>query len=292
MKRLIKKFFKEFFNLGLSDFKVNLRTNVDTKIAQLNLYHHYKELAVKGEYLPSLKEVGFRCFSQFEEDGLLLYIFALLGTKMKTFIDIGSDDGINSNCTNLVLNCGWTGLFIDGNHTSIAQGKKFYEKHPDSWAYPPKFLNAFINAENINELISSQGFTGEVDFLSIDIDGNDYWVWKALNCISPRVVMIETHIEFGYKSIVVPYDPSWKYPNSIHPNYLGASVPAMIKLFKEKGYRLIGSNNYGFNLIFLREDEGKKYFPEITAEEVLSHPRNAERMKIFEEIKNMDYIYV
>jgi hypothetical protein len=66
----------------------------------------------------------------------------------------------------------------------------------------------------------------------------------------------------------------------------------MIKLFKEKGYRLIGSNNYGFNLIFLREDEGKKYFPEITAEEVLSHPRNAERMKIFEEIKNMDYIYV
>jgi hypothetical protein len=104
--------------------------------------------------------------------------------------------------------------------------------------------------------------------------------------------MIETHIEFGYNSIVVPYDPNYCYPPSIHPEYHGASVPAMIKLFKEKNYRLIGSNNYGFNLIFMRNDEGEKYFPEIKAEEVLSHSRNAERMKIFEEINNLEYIYV
>lgn len=77
MKRLIKKLLKKFFILGLQDPNLDKRTNVETKIAQLNLYLHYKELTAKGKFLPSLKEVGFRCFSQFEEDGLLLYIFGL-----------------------------------------------------------------------------------------------------------------------------------------------------------------------------------------------------------------------
>lgn len=245
-----------------------------------------------GGCFPNLKEVGFTCFSQFDEDGLLLYIFALIGFNSKVFIDIGAGDGINSNCANLAMNWGWTGLFIDGNPNSIAQGENYYSKHPNTWAYPPKFLNAFIKAENINELISGQGISGEIDFLSIDIDGNDYWIFKALNCISPRVVMIETHIELGMNAIVVPYDPNYTYPSSIHPDYFGASAPAMVKLFKEKGYRLIGSNSYGFNLIFMREDEGKEYFPEITAEAVLSHPRNTERMKIFESISKLEYIHV
>jgi len=292
MKKLIKIFIKKIFNIGLLDIKEDIRTNVVTKIAQNKLFLYYKELAAKGEFLPKLKDVGFRCFSQFEEDGLLLYIFALIGTKKKTFVDIGSGDGINSNCANLALNFGWDGLFIDGNPDNITKGLKFYLNHPNTWAYPPKFLNAFIKAENINELILGQGITGEVDFLSIDIDGNDYWIWKALNCIAPRVVMIETHIEFGFNSIVVPYDPDYCFPSKIHPEYHGASVSAMIKLFHDKNYRLIGSNNYGFNLLFMRNDEGEIYFPEIEAEEVLSHPRNKERMKMFEEIKNLEYIYV
>ena len=287
MKNYIKKIIKKLFSYG-----IDTRTTTETKIAQLNLYLNYQKLLSDGGNFPDLKGVGFRCFSQFEEDGLLLYIFALIGFKSKVFVDIGSGDGINSNCANLAMNWGLTGLFIDGNPNSIALGKDFYSKHPNTWAYPPKFLNAFIKAENINELISTKGISGEIDFVSIDIDGNDYWIFKALNCISPRVVIIETHIEFGYNSIVVPYNPDYMYPGSVHPQYHGASVPAMIKLFNEKGYRLIGSNSYGFNLIFIRKDEGVKYFPEITAEEVLSHPRNAERIKIFEEISELEYIHV
>ena len=104
--------------------------------------------------------------------------------------------------------------------------------------------------------------------------------------------MIETHIELGVEAIVVPYAPNYMYPSSIHQDYFGASAPAMTKLFKEKGYRLIGSNGYGFNLIFMRDDEGTKYFPEIKVEEVLNHPRNTERMKMFNEINKLKYIYV
>lgn len=169
MKNFIKKIIKKLFNHG-----IDTRTNVETKIAQLNLYLNYQKLLQNGKYFPSLKEVGFKCFSQFEEDGLLLYIFALIGFESKIFVDIGAGDGINSNCANLALNWGLTGLFIDGNPNSIANGNEFYSKHPNTWAYPPKFLNAFIKTENINELISSKGISGEIDFLSIDIDGNDY----------------------------------------------------------------------------------------------------------------------
>jgi len=283
----IKKIIKNLFEHG-----IDTRTNAETKIAQVNLYLNYRKLLSDGGYFPSINEVGFRCFSQFEEDGLLLYIFALIGFKNKVFVDIGSGDGINSNCANLAMNWGFTGLFIDGNPNCIAHGKEFYSKHPNTWAYPPKFLNAFIKAENINGLISDNGFSGEIDFLSIDIDGNDYWIFNALNCISPRVVMIETHIELGLNAIVVPYDPNYIYPSSLHPDYFGASAPAMVKLFKEKGYRLIGSNSYGFNLIFMRNDEGEKYFPEISAKAVLSHARNIEKMKIFESISQLEYIYV
>jgi len=292
MRNLIKKIINRYFNIGLKSFKLESCANTTTKIAQLNLYLNYKKMLENEHFLPKLQEVGFKCFSQFEEDGLILFIFAIIGENNKIFIDIGSGDGINSNCANLAINWGWFGLFLDGNAESIVNGKKYYNDHPNTWACPPKFCNAFLKAENINKVISDQGFSGEVDFLSIDIDGNDFWIFNALTCISPRVVMIEAHVEFGYNSIVVPYNPDYVYPGSIHPDYHGASVPAMKKLFKSKGYRLVGSNAYGFNLIFIREDICGVHFPEITVEELLGHPRNLERMKKFEIVSNLEYIYI
>jgi hypothetical protein len=95
-------------------------------------------------------ETGFRCFSQFEEDGLILFIMAALSIQEGVFLDLGSADGVNSNCANLALNFGWRGTFIDGNEASIAKGRAFYEAHPDTWAYPPVFVCAIINRENIN----------------------------------------------------------------------------------------------------------------------------------------------
>ena len=105
--------------------------SAQTKIAQRHLYHYYRNLALTGS-VPSLRETGFRCFSQFEEDGKLLFIFAMLGQPSGAFVDIGSADGINSNCANLALNFGWRGVFIDGNENSIIRGREFYENHPDT----------------------------------------------------------------------------------------------------------------------------------------------------------------
>ncbi len=266
------------------------KTDPATKVAQRLLFNFYQEAVARGVRW-SLRDVGFRTFSQFEEDGILLYLFAAIGTHKRTFVDIGSADGINSNCANLAMNFGWNGLFIDGSQANIERGKKFYEKHPDTWAYPPKFVRAFVQRENINELIESAGFRGVIDLLSIDIDGNDYWIWDALNVIEPRVVIVETHIEFGMRSIVVPYDKDYSYPGK-HPDYHGASPVAMAKLAGKKGYRLVGANSYGFNTIYIKKGIAEDILPEVSVESILCHPRNREREQLFEPIKNWEYLTV
>src|SRR5262245_51569878 len=118
-----------------SSFNLDPRTAPATKIGQCQLWHHYRSQIEAGR-APRLCETGFRCFSQFEEDGLILFIMATLGIAQCVFLDIGSSDGVNSNCANLALNFGWRGTFIDGDESNIAKGRAFYERHPDTWIYP------------------------------------------------------------------------------------------------------------------------------------------------------------
>jgi len=239
--------------------------------------------------LPPIAETGFRVFSQFEEDGMLLFIFSVLGMTNKVFVEIGSDDGINSNSANLYFNFGWRGLFIDGNAASIKRGRRFFKKYPHNWFYQPKFLCAKVNRENINGLIENAGFKGEVGLLSIDIDGNDYWVWEALDIIDPQVVIIETHNEFGMENIVVPYDPDYTYPGK-HPIYHGASPVAMNKMARRKGYRLVGANELGFNFIFVKKGLVDELIPEVEVESLLRHPSVDEGHERFKEIEDWEYL--
>lgn len=284
MKKLIKRILKNHFLI----LKVRNRFDPGVQIAQRKLYHYYRDMARTGT-LPPISEAGYRVFSQFEEDGKLLYIFAVTGMQHKTFVEIGSDDGINSNSANLYFNFGWHGLFIDGNRHSIRRGKKFFSKYPHPWFYKPVFECAMVNRENINGIIERAGFSGKIGLLSIDIDGNDYWIWDAINVVDPEVVIIETHNEFGMNNIVVPYDPDYVYPGK-HPVYHGASPVAMTKLAAGKGYRLVGANEYGFNFIFLKKGIADKLIPEVTVESVLQHPSVKEGQGKFEEIRDWEYV--
>lgn len=232
---------------------------------------------------------GFQLFSQFEEDGLLLYLIALLESPNRSFLEFGSDDGINSNTANLHFHHDYTGVYLDGNSKAIDRGTYFYKNHGNPKVAAPIFRETMITAENINELITSSGLKGEIGLLSIDIDGNDYWVWKAIECISPQIVIIETHNEFGLNDIVVPYDPNYFYPGK-HPDYHGASPVAMTKLAAHKGYRLVGSNELGFNFIYLRDDLLNDCVPTVSVESLLTHPSNIEAVARFEAIKDWEYL--
>jgi len=238
---------------------------------------------------PAFSETGYRVFSQFEEDGKLLFIFSLIEMDNKVFIEIGSDDGINSNSANLFFNFGWHGLFIDGNPAAIKRGRKFYGRYPHPWSYPPTFSCALVKRENINEIITSAGFSVEVGLLSIDIDGNDYWIWDAITAVQPRVVLIETHNEFEMENIVVPYNPEYFYPGK-HPVYHGASPLAMTNLAKRKGYRLVGANELAFNFFFVKNGFADDVLPEVSVESVLQHPSAKAAFKKFDEIKDWEYL--
>jgi len=287
IKTLLNKIFRK---LAVKFYSVSPRCPMATaqaKIGQVHLYNFYKKSLAEG-FRFDLTEVGYRVYSQFEEDGLLAYIFAGIGTTNRTFIDIGAGNGIMSNVANLAINFGWRGLLIDGDEQNEKTANNFYSRHPDTALYPPVFVRAFVQADNINKIIADSGYSGEIDLISIDIDGNDYYVWESLSVVSPRVVIIETHTEFGMNNIVVPYNKDYCYPGR-HPDYHGASPVAMVGLAKRKGYRLIGSNNYGFNTIYMKNGVGEDLFPEILVEQVLMHPRNAVRAKLFEPIKSWEY---
>lgn len=281
---LIKHYAKKY----LKYYKVRDRLSNAQREYQKQLVERYQKAQRKGQFSP-ISETGLKVFSQFEEDGKLLYLFALLGMTNKTFIEFGSDDGINSNSANLYYHHGFNGLFMDGNPKALERGRYFFKRHRNKNNEQPVFKQAFIQAENINELIQSAGFEGEIGLLSVDIDGNDYWVWKAMEVVQPQVVIIETHNEFGLNDIVVPYDPKYMYPGK-HPTYHGASPVAMTKLAKHKGYRLVGSNDLGFNFIFLRNDLLIDEVPEVSVESLLQHPSNQDAQARFEEVKDWEYV--
>jgi len=255
------------------------------KAAQHSLMMQYRNMLSSKENLPSIWDVGFRVFSQNDEDGILLYIFSLLGTTNRLFVEIGTQDGRECNCANLAINFGWHGLFADADHTAVTAGKKFYSWYNrDTGLYPPKFICSMVSPENVNPLIRDAGFEGDIDLLSIDIDGNDYWVWEAIDVISPRVVVIETHVEFGLNDIVIPYKAN---PDK---EYHGASPVAMQRIAAKKGYRLIGANRFGFNTFYVKTDLGKEILPTIPVEEVIQHHRNREVAYSLDQIRSLPHL--
>jgi hypothetical protein len=280
----LKNFIKYYFVKRIHRDKLHPSVGIQ----QRQLMQHYLVCKQNGQ-LPDIKTTGFKVFSQFEEDGILLYLFSVIGEGTKTFIEIGANDGINSNCSNLAVHFGWSGLFFEGDANLIKRGRKFFAKIPTPYHPKPKYVQAIIKRENINELISSNGLSGDIELLSIDIDGNDYWVWDAIEAVSPKVVLIETHTEFGTNNIVVPYDPNYMYPGK-HPIYHGASVIAMNKLAQKKGYRLVAASDLGINQIFLRNDLAVDEIPAINPASTLWHPQTIAGFQSFEAIKDWTYL--
>jgi len=265
------------------------KTSPGTRIALRSLYASYRRAALGGAALPSARETGFRVFSQFDEDGVTLFLLGAAGIGPAKFVEIGGGDGVwASNCANLALNLGFHGLFLDADAGAVERGRRFYRSHPDTSLYPPVFAEARVTRENVNPVLRQAGFEGEIDLLSIDIDGNDYWIWEAIECISPRIVVIETHVELGTQSLVVPYEASFQVrPES--PHHLGASPEAMTRLARRLGYRLVGANRFGFNAFYLREDLAQGLVPALEVSELFRHDRNRERVRIFEEIRHLPF---
>ncbi len=252
-------------------FQHQLGRNYLASIAQTNqllLRGYYQRLRAEGKPLPPLADVEFRCYSQNGEDGIIQYILALLGTGPKKAVEICAGAGIECNSANLIINHGWDALLFDSDAANIAGGKEFYRTCLDTFCQPPTLVQAWITAENVEALIAEHGYAGEIGLLSIDVDGMDYWIWRAIRGISPRLVVVEFNPCWGPElSVSVPYDPNFRIDFSKTPYYNGASLAAFCKLAKQKGYRLIGVQRLGFNAFFLHNDLGNDIFPGLSPAE-------------------------
>lgn len=260
--------------LQLSDDRrrIDEKTSPATKIALRSLLHTYQRLVAAGEPLPSIRDSGFRVFSQFDEDGVILYLLGAGGMGPRRFVDLGAGDGVYaSNCANLALNLGFDGLLVEADAAKAAHARRFYERHPDTRERPPAVVQAFVTRENVDELIRGAGFEGEIDLLSIDVDGNDYWLWEALTSVSPRLVVVEAQTELGLEDYVMPYEAGFDWRSAPPGATIGASPAAFLRLAGELGYRLVGSNLYGFNLCFARNDVGVGTLPAIGIDELFRH---------------------
>jgi len=240
------------------------RLHVDEYLRK-NLYENPKYADPKR-----LGRFEYQVYSQNGEDGIIHEIFKRIGTTNKFFFEFGVESGIECNSLALLL-AGWQGCWLDGNPAYVrAANKKFAQSVSDKKL---EIRETFITAENIEELLSSVSAPRDLDLLSIDIDGNDYWVWKAISNYSPRVVVIEYNptfrppIEFS-----MSYDAKKKYSGYSH---FGASLKTLELLGSKKGYRLVGCNFHGVNAFFVREDLVEDRFAApFTAEHHYEPPRH------------------
>jgi len=206
-----------------------------------------------SKQIMSLHDAEFKVFSQWGDDGIIQYLINNIDILNKSFIEFGVENYKESNTRFLLINNNWKGFIMDSSEKNIEQIKN----EDIYWKYDLTAKAAFITAENINQLITDAGFTGEIGLLHIDIDGNDYWVWKAIKVVNPIIVIVEYNSVFEIdRAITIPYDSSFCWTNAHYSNlYFGASLLALCDLAEEKGYFFVGCNSNGNNAYFIRKDK-------------------------------------
>jgi hypothetical protein len=196
-----------------------------------------------------------RVYSQNGEDGIIAWLLSRVGITDRRFVEIGIGDGRECNTAALAIVFGWRGLMIDAWPAGVTAARAFYGGRPETRDSVTVVLEK-VTRENVDALLTGHAYAGEFDLLSIDIDGNDLWIWEALSRPSPRVVVVEYNGTFGPdRSVSVPYDPGFDRL-ARHPSgwYHGASLRALERLARRKGYVLAGCDSNGVNAFFVRAD--------------------------------------
>lgn len=253
MLKSLKYYYRKFYQ----------RMNYDTfKVLQNQARILSIQNAAKHQ-VGNLEEVEFQVFSQRGEDGILQYIISKIDIPNKIFVEFGVENYTESNTRLLLINNHWSGLVIDGDASNI----RFIKDDFIYWKYDVTALHSFITRENIDGIITGYTSCRDIGLLSVDIDGNDYWVWEAIGSISPRIVTCEYNSAFGAnEKVSVPYDPAFIRGRAHYSElYWGASLAAFCHLAEKKGYDFIGCAGAGVNAFFVRKDCSapfKKYSPQ------------------------------
>jgi hypothetical protein len=210
-----------------------------------------------------LVRYGHKVYSQNDEDGVIEEIFRRIGVASRTFVEFGVGTGTECNTARLLVE-GWRGLWIEADRKRARAIRRNFEVFINDGKL--KLAESLVTAENINGLIARGGLPGEIDLLGIDVDYNDYWIWKAIDTVSPRVVVVEYNPSLPPPmSLAVPYRPDAKWDGT---NFHGASLEALVRLGVSKNYRIVGCSIAGVNAFFVRADLcGDRFLEPATAQE-------------------------
>jgi len=213
----------------------------------------------------NLADYEFKVFSQWGEDGIIQYLSKTIELRHKTFIEFGVESFMEANCRFLLMKDNWSGYVIDGSPSNIAKLKSSYFY----WKYHIDAVDAFITKDNIDDLLAKSGFDEDLGILSIDIDGNDYFILEAIKTVRPRILICEYNAVFGAtRKISVPYEPDFCRARKHYSNlYFGASLSAITFIANKKGYSLVGTNSSGCNAFFVRDDLLNGKLRALTAEQ-------------------------
>lgn len=206
----------------------------------------------KQEVIPSLAAIEYSVSSQWGEDGILDWLIEKTPGLKSVFVEIGTQDYRESNTRYLLQNRNWTGYIFEGNEADV----KAIQSSSIAWRHDLRIKQAFVTRENIQSTLRSQDVPENPGLLSLDIDGNDYWVWEAMEGIRPGLVVLEYNSCFGdLLPLAVPYQANFRRSPSLGGNiYFGASIQAMIHLSQKKGYEFLGTGSNGCNSYYIRKD--------------------------------------
>jgi hypothetical protein len=194
----------------------------------------------------ALEARRFRLRSQNEEDGIILELLRTAGIVTRKFVEIGCG-GTGGNSAVLAYELGWSGLMIDSNSRAARAATQLFRAN-----HGVSVMRKVVTSEIVNKLIEKSGISGEIDFLSIDVDSIDYWILDAIEVVTPRVLVMEYNAHFGpVRAVTVPNRP---IPQGSPKGYAGASLAAIDACAQRKGYRLVLCEDAGVNAFFVRAD--------------------------------------
>jgi hypothetical protein len=226
-------------------------------------------LSADGAARPDPRGVPF--FSQHGEDGHLIHIFQEIGAPRRTFLEIGIQDGLECNTACFALCFGWRGVMLEGNADYARQAQENLAAAPEL-----TIRHAFVTRDNALALLDQTGADREADLFSLDIDGNDYWIWEALEEFRPRVVVVEYNGYLGLeRAVTIPYRPDFEHRTRHPRGYMGASLAAWHRLATRRGYALVG--HCACNLFFVRREALRGAVREVPPQEVYLAPEPGPR---------------
>ncbi len=206
----------------------------------------------KDKNFDNIQDYEFKIFSQFGEDGIIQYLINNLNISSKNFIEFGVENYTEANTRFLLENDNWSGLILDSSLKNI----NFIKKQNYYWRFDVLAVHSFITPENINKILKDNNYEGNIGILSIDVDGNDYWILNAIEIVNPDILIIEYNANFGLKnSVSIKYQKNFsRSSKGLEKLIYGCSLAALNNLCKKKNYSLICCNKNGNNAFFVKND--------------------------------------